>query len=237
MLQSVGFNPPPWDYLAQGETPPEEDVESEGDRNIPKGWEKASTRMVEHAHFSAETRRQLTEPEVALWRSQHGPLVPFVAFPTNCATRIDPQPFQVLFCCRLRLPLDRSCAVLLRRLRLPLPLSVRRCRCGRQLDSHGHHAACGEAGREGKGRVSTNVMVTNSSRPMGTPNTRTPCCVIWSFWSPSPHDGVLDSPLGSNGHHVPLGIHSLGTNHTFCVASVYIGIDLKTICVLRCWPG
>ena len=38
--------------------------------------------------FSTEIRPQLTEPEVALWRSQQGPLasVPFVAFPTNRAT-------------------------------------------------------------------------------------------------------------------------------------------------------
>ena len=30
--------------------------------------------MVEQAFFSTEIRPQLTEPEVALWRSQHGPL-------------------------------------------------------------------------------------------------------------------------------------------------------------------
>ena len=87
-LQRAGSNPPTWDDLAKGELPPEEDVGSKGDRNIPKVWQKASTRMVEQAHFSAEIRPQLTEPEVALWRSQHGPLasVPFVAFPADRAT-------------------------------------------------------------------------------------------------------------------------------------------------------
>ena len=65
-LPSVGFSPPTWDDFAKGEPPPEEDVGS-------------------------EIRPQLTEPEVALWRSQHGPLasVLFVAFPTDRSTRID----------------------------------------------------------------------------------------------------------------------------------------------------
>ena len=75
-------------------------------------------------------------------------------------TRIDPAPFR---------------ALLLRRLRLPLPLSV--CSlCGRQLDALGHHrAACATAGvlrrgwalesvaarvcREGGARVRSNVFV------------------------------------------------------------------------------
>ena len=63
--------------------------------------------------------------------------------------------------------------VLLRRLHLPLPLTVRNCRCGLPLDSRGHHrAACARAGvlggienaaaricREAGGRVTTNVLV------------------------------------------------------------------------------
>ena len=106
-LQNVGFTPPSWEDLAKGEPPPEEDVESEDDRNIPRGWQKASTKMVEQAYFSAKIQPQLTESEAALWRSQQGPLasVPFIVFPTNRATRIDPQPFRVLLCRRLHLPL------------------------------------------------------------------------------------------------------------------------------------
>ena len=67
--------------------------------------------------------------------------------------------------------------LLLRRLRLPLPLSARSCRCGRPLDVLGHHrAACGTAGvlarrgwvlenvaarvcREAGGSVRVNVLV------------------------------------------------------------------------------
>ena len=55
---------------------------------------------------------------------------------------------------------------------MPLPLSMRTCRCGRQLDMFGHHrAACAVAGvlgkrgpaaqvcREAGARVSTNIPV------------------------------------------------------------------------------
>ena len=66
---------------------------------------------------------------------------------------------------------------LLRRLQLPLPLTVRTCRCGRRLDACGHHrAACARVGvlgrrgyavenvaaricRETGGRVTTNAYV------------------------------------------------------------------------------
>ena len=75
---------------------------------------------------------------------------------------MESEPFRVLF---------------LRRLRMPLPLSVRSCVCGRRLDLFGHHrAACSKAGvltrrgfavesaveqicLEAGARVSTNVMI------------------------------------------------------------------------------
>ena len=97
-------------------------------------------------------------------RSQRGPLasIAFTSFPSDRSARFDSAPFRVL---------------LLRRLRLPLPLTVRSCRCGRPLDALGHHrAACATAGvlgrrgwalesaaarvcREGGARVRTNVFV------------------------------------------------------------------------------
>ena len=107
---------------------------------------------------------QLTPADRAMVRSQSGPLssVPFTAMPVDRVSRIDAEQFRVL---------------LLRRLRLPLPLSVRTCRCGCLLDVLGHHrAACSRSGvlgrrgfavesalaqicREGGARVSTNVML------------------------------------------------------------------------------
>ena len=105
---------------------------------------------------------RLAEDDRALLRSQSGPLagMSFSAVPA----RIDSQAFRVL---------------LLRLLRLPLPLSSRRCRCGRFFFFfwYGHHrASCATAGvlgrrgfavenaaaricREAGGSVSTNVWV------------------------------------------------------------------------------
>ena len=74
----------------------------------------------------------------AMSRSQRGPFAaaPFVALPTSRFSKFDAQVFRVL---------------LRRRLRLPLPLSSRSCRCGRLLDPLGHHrAGCSEAGGVGE---------------------------------------------------------------------------------------
>ena len=81
---------------------------------------------------------RLAEREMALLRSQSGPYAGMALSiaPASFLTRIDSALFRVL---------------LLRRLRLPLPLSFRLCRCGRPLDSFGHHrAACSRAGVLGR---------------------------------------------------------------------------------------
>ena len=107
---------------------------------------------------------RLSLPSRALLRSQGGPMagLPFTCVPTAWHSRFDAQPFRIL---------------LLRRLWLQLPSSVRNCRCGLPLDSRGHHrAACATAGvlgrrgfalesaaarvcREAGARVSLNVRV------------------------------------------------------------------------------
>ena len=107
---------------------------------------------------------RLSESGRALVRSQAGPGagLALAACPTCRITNLDSHLFRVL---------------LLRRLQLPLPLTVRSCRCGHFLDAHGHHrAACARAGvlarrgfsvesvaaricREAGGRVTTNILV------------------------------------------------------------------------------
>ena len=97
-------------------------------------------------------------------RSQEGPGAGMAlsTAPTHFLTRIPPHLFRV---------------VMLRRLRLPLPLSLHTCRCGRQIDKFCHHrASCARAGvlgrrgfalesatarvwREAGGRVTSNFMV------------------------------------------------------------------------------
>jgi hypothetical protein len=70
----------------------------------------------------------------ALLRSQAGPHAArvFTALLTSDTTALEPHLFRVF---------------LLRRLRLPLPLSVNHCRCRRSLDPFGdHRAACSTAG-------------------------------------------------------------------------------------------
>ena len=128
------------------------------------GWQREVSLKVEQHFRDTWLLPTMTEPDQALLRSQGGPLaaVPFTSCPTDRLFRIEPQCFRVL---------------LLRRLRLPLPLSQRNCRCRRPLDVLGHHrAACAMAGvlgrrgfavesvvaricREGGARVTTNMFV------------------------------------------------------------------------------
>ena len=89
--------------------------------------------------------------------------------PTSASTKIPPHLFRV---------------VLLRRSRLPLPLSPLTCSCGRPIDSFGHHrVSCARTGasgrrrctleseaarvyREAGERVTTNAMVRNLDLPV-----------------------------------------------------------------------
>ena len=123
-----------------------------------------------------------------LLRSQSGPLtgMNFSTVPTHPLNRIDSQEFRVL---------------LLRRLRLPLPLSSRRCRCGRLLHSYGHHRALchsrgfGQAWVRGRECRSTNV-------PRGERQGVDQCgCAIWTCQCPSMMDVVWRAWL--------MGYHSM----------------------------
>ena len=135
-LLEAQFEVPTWEAVWAGLRP----GQSEDDENPvqPKhGWQKPAARATHEDRVARTVCPMLTSPERALWRSQKGPLAcsAFMAFPTSRTTRIDPQPFRVLLC---------------RRLHLPLPFSSRTCRCGRLLDLRGHHrAACAEAGVQG----------------------------------------------------------------------------------------
>ena len=135
-LAETGFEVPDWTDLAEGKVPGDE---GEDDPCQPKiGWQKQAAKSVEECFFSNNVWPSLGDSERALALSQCGPLasVPFVCFPIDRTRRFDSQPFRLL---------------LLRRLRLPLPLCLRSCRCGRPLDAFGHHrAACANAGVWGR---------------------------------------------------------------------------------------
>ena len=162
-LLEARFDAPSWEALANNLRPDAEDSVSEP--GVPRhGWQCKAMRPVNERFLEGVVQPRLLDASRALLRSQSGPfaILPFTSFPSARHARFDPQPFRVL---------------LLRRLWLPVPLSSRSCRCGRPLDSSGHHrAACAVAGvlgsrgfalesaaarvcREAGGRVSANVRV------------------------------------------------------------------------------
>ena len=166
-----GFEVPGWLELARGVRPALRNVEEFEPGCQRTGWQHEAAIEVEREFRDVDLFPRMAEHERALVRSQGGPMagMSLAAVPSNPHTRIEPQLFRVL---------------LLRRLRLPLPLSSRACRCGRLLDVFGHHrASCALAGvlgrrgfavesitaricREAGGRVSTNVLVRDLDLPV-----------------------------------------------------------------------
>ena len=119
---------------------------------------------------------------------------------------------------------------LLRRLRLPLPLSGRSCRCGVPLDSSGHHrAACARAGilgegfalesvaaricREAGGRVTTNVMLRDLD--LAAPNMFD--ARRWKWWWTAFLSSVVSSWLWGPSHHGRQRDANLSALATECV--------------------
>ena len=173
------FEVPSWEALVRGARPPPHEVDDYEPGEARHGWQHEAASRVERL-FRSHLTEGLAEHEQALFRSPSGPMagMALAASPSNYLTRIEPHLFR---------------AVLLRRLRLPLSLSVRTCRCGRLLDSLGHHrAACARGGvlgrrgsaiesaatrlcREGGARVATNVMLRDLDLPV--PGA---CCTRWA---------------------------------------------------------
>ena len=131
------FEPLSWQAVAEGARPvilPPDEYEPGG---VRQGWQHEAASRTEEV-FRDNIFDTLSDRDRALIRSQAGPGagVALRVAPTNRLTTIEPHLFRV---------------VLLRRLRLPLPLSVRSCRCGRAIDIFGHHrAACSRAGVLGR---------------------------------------------------------------------------------------
>ena len=126
------------------------------------GWQHEAASHVEEAFRAESLCPRMCDSRKALMRSQGGPGdgPALSTCPVNRLTTFTSQLFRV---------------VLLRRLHLPLPLTVRNCWCGFPLDSRGR-AACARARglggrfwavqnaaawicREAGGRVTTNVLV------------------------------------------------------------------------------
>ena len=115
--------------------PPPRDPEDFEPGTVRQCWQHEA-RFVVEAKFRETLFSRLSDKEQVLIRSQVGPGAgsALTAFPTGSETTIPSHLFRVL----------------LRRLRQPLPLSKRSCRCRRFLDVCGHHrAACSRAGMLG----------------------------------------------------------------------------------------
>ena len=133
-LAARGQRSPTWPELANGLRPPQlvdEDSLEFGD--YLRGWQRIASSPGEHQAFDGLLER-LDEPSRALLLSQGGTFGSraLTVFPTLPELRLTNSQFRVL---------------LLRRLRLPLPFTSRRCSCRCFLDPFGdHRAACPRAG-------------------------------------------------------------------------------------------
>ena len=133
-LAEAGFAVPRWADLPRHCPAPAPDDADPDDPDVPyRGWQRSASRVLDD-RASAEHRRAVGPAELALLDSQSGPFAArlLTVRPVGPEFALDSALFRVL---------------LLRRLRLPLPLAPARCRCGRPLDAVGDHvAACPRSG-------------------------------------------------------------------------------------------
>ena len=107
-----GFGPPSWQALSLGARPPVREPDAFEHGAERHGWQHEASSRVEREHRERRILPRLVDNEKAMLRSQSGPGagLAFSATPSNSSSRIEPHLFRVL---------------LLRRLRLPLPLVSR----------------------------------------------------------------------------------------------------------------
>ena len=162
-LTASGFAPPPWPELLMTPAPLPSDEDEEPQLDTTRGWQCPASRAVDEFCYRS-ILRELDPPAAALLDSQAGPFAARIlaARPSSPELSLAASHFRVL---------------LLRRLRLPLPLTAAFCRCRRRQDEFGDHlAACPRSGvlrargapleraaarvcREAGATVATNVLV------------------------------------------------------------------------------
>ena len=187
-LQDVGAQLPTWEALAGG-VRPATSLEEEKEPSQARGWQKHASVSVQSHH--REHVPQLNPAERAMVRSQSGPLssVPFTAMPTNRVTRFEAEQFRVLLLRRLRLPLP-----LVRRPWTP-PCSVQQIRGSGQERVRGGECCCSDL---------PGVHETSHLR-------RIPMVDVWRSWLRGSLclfggcqlalDATLVSPLHGDGTH------------------------------------
>ena len=153
----------PWPELLTTPAPLPGDEDEEPQLDTTRGWQRPASRAVDEFCYRS-ILRELDPPAAALLDSQAGPFAARIltARPTSPELSLAPSHFRVL---------------LLRRLRLPLPLTAAFHRCRHRQDEFGDHlAACPRSGvlrargapleraaarvcREAGATVATNVLV------------------------------------------------------------------------------
>eukprot|EP00439_Symbiodinium_sp_Y106_P044538 s4698_g5.t1 len=131
-LAGAGFQAPRVDQLAHTPSPLPEQPDDQPTDTTRGGQRSASFAL--DAVFAASLTSRLDPPSTALLDSQSGPFAAKVltALPTSPELRLEPASYHV---------------VLLRRLRLQLPLVPAFCPCRRRLDALGdHRASCPRSG-------------------------------------------------------------------------------------------
>ena len=136
-LRTLGFRDcPSWQAAADGARPmprPEEENEDDDPTNKTRGWQRCAAAHID-ASLARDLSASLDPASRALLLSQSGPMAAraLTVSPTSPLTTLDSHILRI---------------ILLRRLRMPLPLSARHCRCRRPPDPFGdHRAACSNAG-------------------------------------------------------------------------------------------
>ena len=148
VLCEVGFAVPTCEALAEGAHPENPDLED--DSPAPRvGWKRPASSSARRKCGQCSTR-----PSEHSCFPRGAPCVGSRSLVSHPPRKHDlTQSFRLL---------------LLRRLHLPLPLTARRCRCGRLLDSYGHHhAACARVGVLGRRGFALETVAARVCREAG----------------------------------------------------------------------
>ena len=108
-LTASGFAPPSWPQLWNTSAP--RDEEDEPQLDTTRGWQRPASKAVDEFGFRS-IHRELDPPAAALLDSQAGPFAAriFTARPTSPELSLAPSHFRVLLLRRLRLPLPLAAA-------------------------------------------------------------------------------------------------------------------------------
>ena len=131
LLRDTGFPPPAFADLPL--QPPVVPANPDEPVDTTRGWQRPASRAIDDS-TAGRFRAMLDPPSLALLESQCGPFASRIltALPSCHELTLDSPVFR---------------ALLLRRLRLPLPLDAAACRCRRPVDPLGdHRAACPRSG-------------------------------------------------------------------------------------------